>query len=232
MGKYARLNFDKVIAVSRSGFTPSALKKAESEGIECRTLEAALDTNWPSDFIKIGLSVATPVIQEADVGLVIDPPYRGPLEDDATFITRMGEPRSIEQFRIGILEDAVKLVARTLAGPTSAVVAAAFTEYGGTCLLELHAPPEGMRLVRGGTEHRVTDVIFRVTLTTQEEPLIVSHERYPDVLVSTVEPPEPGRPRVTVIQGKGGDARVLTGPELDVVAQVPLAMLRKPTEQK
>ena len=56
IGKYRDLGIDKVIAVSREGFTSAALKKAQANNIETRTLEKALRTNWPNQFYRLVLA--------------------------------------------------------------------------------------------------------------------------------------------------------------------------------
>lgn len=54
-GKYRQLDVDKVIAVSSSGFTKSAMRKAADCGILLYSLEEALSNDWPSSFIEVGL---------------------------------------------------------------------------------------------------------------------------------------------------------------------------------
>ncbi len=53
IGKYQDLDVDKKIAVSNSGFTPAAQKKASLNRIETLTLKEALETNWPSEFAQL-----------------------------------------------------------------------------------------------------------------------------------------------------------------------------------
>lgn len=55
IGKYKDLAVDTVYAVSSSGFTNSAYKKALSTKIKLLSLEQALDTDWPSKFQRFGL---------------------------------------------------------------------------------------------------------------------------------------------------------------------------------
>ncbi len=55
IGKYADLGVDKVIAVSASGFSDSALRKARRHGVDARTLEGVLAAEWPTEFAKLGI---------------------------------------------------------------------------------------------------------------------------------------------------------------------------------
>jgi Restriction endonuclease len=55
IGKFQNLDVHKVIAVSKSGFSKGAIKKAADSNIETRTLKQALDTDWSAEFVKITL---------------------------------------------------------------------------------------------------------------------------------------------------------------------------------
>jgi hypothetical protein len=69
IGKYRDLDVQKIIAVSRSGFSAQAEAKAAANNIETRTLEEALETNWPKEFVKIGIAKVTyrPSLREVRV---------------------------------------------------------------------------------------------------------------------------------------------------------------------
>lgn len=54
IGKYINLPVDRIIAVSKSGFTKSATKKANAFGIELRTLKEITSLDWKSEFQKLG----------------------------------------------------------------------------------------------------------------------------------------------------------------------------------
>lgn len=59
IGKAKSLNVDKVIAVSSKGFTASAERKANENGIDTLTFDEANDTDWAKFPIKPGLFVIT-----------------------------------------------------------------------------------------------------------------------------------------------------------------------------
>ncbi len=59
VGKYLDLDVQKVIAVSNSGFSQKARDKAAANRIEIRTPQQALSTDWPAEFIKIGIGKLT-----------------------------------------------------------------------------------------------------------------------------------------------------------------------------
>jgi hypothetical protein len=58
-GKYRQLDVNHVIAVSRSGFTEKAMRKAADCGIQLFSLEEALDNDWPTTFLKLGVTGLT-----------------------------------------------------------------------------------------------------------------------------------------------------------------------------
>lgn len=59
IGKYRDLPINKVVAVSKSGFTQAAEEKARANRIDPLTLIAALETNWPNEFVKLGFAQIT-----------------------------------------------------------------------------------------------------------------------------------------------------------------------------
>jgi hypothetical protein len=52
IGKYRDLKVDKVVAVSSSGFTKGALRKAEEVGIRALSVRQALQADWDAVFMK------------------------------------------------------------------------------------------------------------------------------------------------------------------------------------
>jgi hypothetical protein len=90
VGKYQRLNVDKVVAVSRSGFTPETRNKASANNIETRTLEEALETDWPEEFAKLGVVKLTfrPILQE--VYVETEPQLTGVVETSSTVTDGQG----------------------------------------------------------------------------------------------------------------------------------------------
>lgn len=56
IGKYLNLEVHKVIAVSNSGFSKSAIAKAKANNIELKTLEEALNIDFKVEFKKLGMA--------------------------------------------------------------------------------------------------------------------------------------------------------------------------------
>lgn len=59
IGKAMSLAVDKIVAVSNSGFTAAAKKKASANGIETLLLERALETDWSAFPCKPGIALVT-----------------------------------------------------------------------------------------------------------------------------------------------------------------------------
>lgn len=62
IGKYRDLDVHKVIAVASFGFSPAATAKAAAARIDCRSLEDALDSDWPAELDRIGVGLVTLVL--------------------------------------------------------------------------------------------------------------------------------------------------------------------------
>jgi len=77
IGKYRDLAVNKVIAVNRSGFAERAVQKATANGIDARTLENALDTDWTEEFIKLGIAKLTYRTSPKQVWIDTEPPLTG-----------------------------------------------------------------------------------------------------------------------------------------------------------
>lgn len=55
IGKYRNIDVNKVVAVSKAGFSKSAQEKAQSCGIETMTLKRALTIDWPKEYKRLGM---------------------------------------------------------------------------------------------------------------------------------------------------------------------------------
>ncbi len=74
IGKFRDLAIDKVVAVNRVGFSKEAVQKASANGIDTRTLEKALDTDWPEEFVKLGIIRMTYRTFPVQVRIDTEPP--------------------------------------------------------------------------------------------------------------------------------------------------------------
>lgn len=101
IGKYRDLDVDKVIAVSKLGFTPNAIAKASANKIDTRTLEEALNTDWSQEFLNLGVANISQQILIDSVDIDAEPPIEEPLS--------LSDSVSIEGGKIeGNLEELIK----------------------------------------------------------------------------------------------------------------------------
>lgn len=90
IGKYIDLGFDNVIAVSSSGFSSAAIAKGAKFKIECRTLEEALDTAWPTEFAKMGISTVEHRLTDLLFGIKCEPRLEAGNENEDMIIASDG----------------------------------------------------------------------------------------------------------------------------------------------
>ena len=77
IGKTSSLDVDKVVAVSKKGFAKTAIKKAESHGIDTLSIEEASEKEWESYFIKPGLALCSDELYSLkNVMYVLEGEYR------------------------------------------------------------------------------------------------------------------------------------------------------------
>jgi len=75
IGKYIDLGVQRVIAVSKRGFSKSARLKAAAYGIECISMQRALSTDWPRQFIEPGLVIMPRIVMHLKkLEMILDPP--------------------------------------------------------------------------------------------------------------------------------------------------------------
>lgn len=85
IGKFTNLPIDKVIAVSRRGFSEAAKRKAWASNIELRVLSECITHEWSEEFIQLGMAVFEfkPYLEE--VTITFDPVPDGPIVPDTLF---------------------------------------------------------------------------------------------------------------------------------------------------
>lgn len=100
IGKYRDLDIDRVVAVNKLGFSEEAVQKAAANRIDARSLEKALDTDWPEELIKLGIVKLTYRTFLGKVHIDAKPPLTGQTEPSDTVTDQEGNV-------LGTLDDAV-----------------------------------------------------------------------------------------------------------------------------
>jgi hypothetical protein len=91
VGKYRDLEVNKIVAVSKSGFSEGAQDKATFNRIDILTLEEALEKDWPSEFTKLGIGTITRNDIPKDVSLITEPLLTNPVSFSTVLLTEEGE---------------------------------------------------------------------------------------------------------------------------------------------
>ena len=73
VGKYKNLDVHKVIGVSNSGFSRSAILKANANGIELKTIDETFQINFGEEFHKLGLIFISHIFELKTVTISFNP---------------------------------------------------------------------------------------------------------------------------------------------------------------
>ncbi|SFO38501.1 restriction endonuclease [Nitrosospira briensis] len=90
LGKYRNLDIQKIIAVSRSGFSRAAEAKARAGGIETRLLPQCIEADWSNEFVKLGLGQLKILPRPQSVAFELDPTREAAVTLLPTFENREG----------------------------------------------------------------------------------------------------------------------------------------------
>ena len=205
IGKYRDLDVNKVIAVASRGFSAAATEKAAGARIDCRSLEAALDSDWPAELDRIGLGLLTLVLTPRDVGLRTEPPWA---EDapPARVTFADGRVLGMQQFcefaatalRPRIADYFFKEVAR-LGRPVG--------ELSGQLDQTYEVVAEGVTVESAsGATYRLLSASFRITTTSRLEPVSVERQRFGSAAITTgvlSVPEEGGAFKIVAVQAMG-----------------------------
>jgi hypothetical protein len=92
IGKYKDLDVDKVVAVSRSGFSEPAKEKALANKIETITLARALTLNWLQEFMKLGIATLVLNTRLENLHLEVTPALTEKAKKSDMVIDSAGQP--------------------------------------------------------------------------------------------------------------------------------------------
>jgi hypothetical protein len=145
--KHRDLTDNKLVLVSGSGFTPTALQKAELEGVEALTLGASQTVDWTEVVGKLAqVYIALPQVRATNVG--VSPSLGASLLDlDAELFTNEGE-------QIGSLREIADTSYRV--DSVLEYILRTFTEPGNYLFGLDYTPPPGSHITdKAGVTHTV-----------------------------------------------------------------------------
>ncbi len=82
IGKFSNLPVDKVIAVSRRGFSEAARRKASASKIELRILAECMTHEWSDEFVQLGIASFEFKQEIGEVAVTLAPPPDSPVSLD------------------------------------------------------------------------------------------------------------------------------------------------------
>lgn len=178
IGKYRDLDIHKVIAVSRSGFTPAAKEKAAINRIDTLTLEQALETNWPAEFTHLGIAQWTRRDRPHSISVVTDPPLPLSLSLEELVFTASGE-------KIGTLNQIAQAIYKRRQTDLNRAIEKKFLTFFKTVhdvnnkaiLSEIIEKPASPSFIRSkdGQQCRIESFILRMESSFVAEPVNVEH---------------------------------------------------------
>ena len=211
IGKYRNLPIDKVIAVSRSGFTQTARKKAALNGIELLTLDEATEHPWPAEFVKLGVLRLKHHMEIKKISFVLDPPRKEIKSTDQVSHESSGESGTVEELLIELrsvgLRQAREFLKQRMLG-TYKVVA----DLDKLLVMEWTVPASGLIVTtEGGTSHKIIEIVFQLHVRSERAKVAVTRSLAADkALITSAVLADPEDPAVEL--RLDADRRAAGGP--------------------
>lgn len=170
IGQYANLPVDKVIAISRSGFSSNAMEKAELNNIITMTLDKASEVNWNKQFLKIGIGQVDLKIKFEAISFTTKPPLETKLSSDDKLILE-GDEGTVNDFVNEVTPILLRQIKKYLDDNLLSVYKK-LSDLDKDGVVEQKLPTEDLILMKNGKRYDVIDikVNFRIktNYTTQK----------------------------------------------------------------
>lgn len=184
IGKYRNLPINKVVAVSRAGFSKSATKKAELNKITTMSLKEASQTNWPSQFIKLGIALIEQSYTISKVIFETDPPTQSALTADDKVVSPNGSatiPEFLQEVSQQLIEKIHEYVLQNFL-----TIYKVLADLDKQLVVERRVPVADLSLVtKQGGQHKITNVVFRLISTTSHSKVDVKNALLEDKAMVT-----------------------------------------------
>jgi hypothetical protein len=207
-GKGRSLGFPKIVAVSASGFTKSALIEAHDRGIDTLHLKEADEVDWRKWFMAIpelGIEVTSPVLRSVDFG--VDANWPGTLPDSMDLLdVILVDTR--DSTRIPLLE----WIAGLLNDPEQVTQLQALAENGNvTDLHKVHHCAPEMGFILNGQEEFIplVQVVVHVDINISHDSIPLKHLDVGGQRILVGESQIRGIPTRVVMHEKGKELTML-----------------------
>jgi len=177
IGKYRDLPVDKIIAVSKSGFSKAAVEKAEINRIDTLTLEEALETNWPNEFKRLGIAKVIRHDRPYRVQVITDETVENSINTSTSLYTGQGQ-------QIGTIQEVAKIIYEQNKDTITKEISKHFLSFFKTLddfnkhqvLVSVPVnPPHPTFIADGSRRLLVKQVILEMLCSYSYEPANVSH---------------------------------------------------------
>lgn len=178
IGKYKDLDLDRKIAVSSSGFSRAAQDKANLNRIELFTLRQALETDWPAEFVRLGMALVARNDRPAALHIVTDPPVSGPLSLNMMMVAESGK-------QIGTIEQIARTVYERRRQKIDAEIGKQFLAFFKTLsdlakhkvIVDISQSPTNQVFIEDsqGTRYRLVSFILRMVCSFSYKPITLEH---------------------------------------------------------
>jgi len=202
IGKYRDLPIDRVIAVSRIGFTENAEGRASANGIDTRSLLDALASDWPAELVTLTMARFKMSLRLTRWGLTTVPPWQG------------DEPVAICIGEVTVqAKELVTLFQRNLTGQVADFILKRWKTFADSSKpwvqpvsVEVPEGPEAHAVGKDGFNAKVMGLFFLFEGSAEVTPVPVHRHLYGAVGVTSaaIQIPELKQAfKVTVVQSPG-----------------------------
>jgi hypothetical protein len=178
IGKYALLPVDRVLAVSNTGFSASAKRKAEVHNIEVLSPQELVSTDWPSKFQKIGMALLQSLFHLQYVEFETTPPFLGKvmLEDRIRYNDENGENEegTVKEF-IQELGPTVIAGVRKYISKNFLTIYKTLEDLSKPAVIERSVSGKGLSLLVGESCYEINKVTFRMIARNERSIAPVEH---------------------------------------------------------
>jgi len=180
IGKYALLPIDRVLAISRTGFSGAAKLKAELHGIELVSPEEIASANWPSRFQKVGIASLVSRLDMEHIEFYTTPPFTGTVSLDDRIRHDAGGERDAE----GTVREFIEAVRPTAIATVRKYLSEKFltiyktlADLKKTAILDSSMSATGLTLLVGNSRYKIEKLSFRIIAHNDRTIVPVEHRR-------------------------------------------------------
>lgn len=187
IGKFQRLDVDKIVAVSSTGFTAAAASKAAEHNIEVRALKQCFAGDWRAEFSSLGFAALEILPRVKQVQAVFVPPVTEVISKATTVVC----PGQVGEQTFGRLVNAclaqhVAPKLRQYVEETVLSRPATLAELDRSWEVVVPVEPDDIWLVASsGTRHRIAQLSFAVILEGATTLAKMKHFKYGDAALAS-----------------------------------------------